>query len=91
MKSAQLQWSSIFCLLIAGVFLEADNETHGGLCLTETARPVLKGDNQFHCVSMPVYVDMNGLSFSQNFRLDNLHRQETQRGYACSRYSFLIH
>jgi ATP-dependent DNA helicase RecQ len=38
------QWSSIFRQLIAGGFLEADIDAYGGLRLTETARPVLKGE-----------------------------------------------
>jgi ATP-dependent DNA helicase RecQ len=38
------QWSSVFRQLIAGGFLEADIEAYGGLRLTETARPVLKGE-----------------------------------------------
>jgi ATP-dependent DNA helicase RecQ len=38
------QWSSIFRQLIAGGFLEADIDAYGGLMLTATARPVLKGE-----------------------------------------------
>ncbi|MDP1594730.1 MAG: DNA helicase RecQ [Gallionella sp.] len=38
------QWSSVYRQLIAGGFLEADIEAYGGLRLTETARPVLKGE-----------------------------------------------
>ena len=38
------QWSSVFRQLVAGGFLEADVEAYGGLRLTETARPVLKGE-----------------------------------------------
>ncbi len=38
------QWSSIYRQLIAGGYLEADIEVYGGLMLTATARPVLKGE-----------------------------------------------
>jgi len=38
------QWSSIYRQLIAGGYLEADIEAYGGLMLTATARPVLKGE-----------------------------------------------
>lgn len=38
------QWSSIYRQLIAGGFLEADIEAYGGLRLTATARPILKGE-----------------------------------------------
>jgi ATP-dependent DNA helicase RecQ len=38
------QWSSVFRQLIAGGYLEADIEAYGGLMLTATARPVLKGE-----------------------------------------------
>jgi ATP-dependent DNA helicase RecQ len=38
------QWSSVYRQLIAGGFLEADIEAYGGLRLTESARPVLKGE-----------------------------------------------
>jgi ATP-dependent DNA helicase RecQ len=41
--SAQ-QWSSIYRQLIAGGYLEADIEAYGGLFLTKSARPVLKGE-----------------------------------------------
>lgn len=40
---AQSQWSSVFRQLVAGGFLHADIDSHGGLKLTEAARPVLKG------------------------------------------------
>ena len=40
------QWSSIFRQLVAGGFLEADMEAYGGLRLTESARPVLKGEQK---------------------------------------------
>lgn len=38
------QWSSVYRQLIASGFLEADIESYGGLRLTESARPVLKGE-----------------------------------------------
>ena len=38
------QWSSIYRQLIAGGYLEEDIEAYGGLMLTATARPVLKGE-----------------------------------------------
>jgi ATP-dependent DNA helicase RecQ len=40
---AQSQWSSVFRQLVAGGFLHADIDSHGGLKLTEAAKPVLKG------------------------------------------------
>jgi ATP-dependent DNA helicase RecQ len=40
------QWSSIFRQLVAGGLLEADMEAYGGLRLTESARPVLKGEQR---------------------------------------------
>ena len=40
---AQSQWSSVFRQLVAGGFLQSDIDAHGGLKLTEAARPVLKG------------------------------------------------
>ena len=40
---AQTQWSSVFRQLVAGGFLHSDIDSHGGLKLTEAARPVLKG------------------------------------------------
>jgi ATP-dependent DNA helicase RecQ len=40
----QAQWSSIYRQLTSAGFLEADIEAYGGLRLTETARPVLKGE-----------------------------------------------
>lgn len=39
----QAQWSSVYRQLIAGGFLETDVAAYGGLRLTETARPILKG------------------------------------------------
>ena len=40
---AQAQWSSVFRQLVTGGYLESDLQAHGGLKLTQTARPVLKG------------------------------------------------
>ncbi|MES2499614.1 MAG: DNA helicase RecQ [Pseudomonadota bacterium] len=40
---AQSQWNSVFRQLVAGGFLHSDIDAHGGLKLTEAARPVLKG------------------------------------------------
>ncbi|WP_026361965.1 MULTISPECIES: DNA helicase RecQ [Methylotenera] len=40
---AQTQWSSVFRQLVASGFLHSDIDSHGGLKLTEAARPVLKG------------------------------------------------
>jgi ATP-dependent DNA helicase RecQ len=40
----QAQWSSIYRQLTAAGFLETDIEAYGGLRLTETARPILKGE-----------------------------------------------
>lgn len=40
----QTQWNSIYRQLTAAGFLEADIEAYGGLKLTETARPILKGE-----------------------------------------------
>jgi len=39
------QWSSVYRQLIAGGYLEADIEAYGGLMLTATARPVLRGEH----------------------------------------------
>ena len=39
----QAQWSSVFRQLVTGGYLESDLQAHGGLKLTEAARPVLKG------------------------------------------------
>jgi len=43
---AQAQWSSVFRQLVAGGFLESDIQLYGGLKLTETARPVLRGEQE---------------------------------------------
>ncbi len=40
----QSQWSSIFRQLVAAGLLESDVQAYGGLKLTETSRPVLKGE-----------------------------------------------
>lgn len=42
----QAQWSSVYRQLTAAGFLEADIEAYGGLRLTETARPILKGEQE---------------------------------------------
>lgn len=41
---SQAQWSSVFRQLVAGGHLMSDIEAYGGLKLTESARPVLKGE-----------------------------------------------
>ncbi len=43
---SQAQWSSIYRQLVAGGFLESDIEAYGGLKLTDTAKPVLKGTQE---------------------------------------------
>lgn len=40
----QAQWGSIYRQLTAAGYLEADVEAYGGLKLTESARPILKGE-----------------------------------------------
>ena len=40
----QAQWSSVYRQLTAAGYLEADVEAYGGLKLTESARPILKGE-----------------------------------------------
>jgi len=42
----QAQWSGVYRQLIAAGMLEADMAAYGGLKLTETARPVLKGEQE---------------------------------------------
>ncbi len=42
----QSQWSSVYRQLVAGGLLEVDMEAFGGLRLTESARPVLKGEQE---------------------------------------------
>ncbi|MDO8294365.1 MAG: DNA helicase RecQ [Gallionella sp.] len=41
---AQEQWSSVYRQLVAAGLLNVDMEAYGGLKLTETARPVLRGE-----------------------------------------------
>ena len=41
---SQSQWSSVFRQFVAAGLLETDIDSYGGLRLTETARPVLKGE-----------------------------------------------
>ncbi|MBI5890575.1 MAG: DNA helicase RecQ [Nitrosomonadales bacterium] len=43
---AQQQWSSVYRQLVAAGFINVDIEGYGGLKLTETARPVLKGEQE---------------------------------------------
>ena len=43
---AQAQWSSVFRQLVAAGLLEADAAAYGGLKLTDTAKPVLKGQSE---------------------------------------------
>ncbi len=43
---AQAQWSSVFRQLVAAGFISVDMEAYGGLKLTETARPVLRGEQE---------------------------------------------
>jgi ATP-dependent DNA helicase RecQ len=40
------QWSSVYRQLVASGLLEADAEAYGGLKLTETSRPVLRGERE---------------------------------------------
>ncbi|MDP2247970.1 MAG: HRDC domain-containing protein, partial [Nitrosomonadales bacterium] len=40
------QWSSVFRQLVAGGLLEADMAAYGGLKLTESARPILRGETE---------------------------------------------
>jgi len=41
---AQAQWSSVYRQLVAAGFINVDMEAYGGLKLTETSRPVLRGE-----------------------------------------------
>jgi ATP-dependent DNA helicase RecQ len=43
---AQQQWNSVYRQLTAGGFIEVDIEGYGGLRLAETARPVLRGEQE---------------------------------------------
>jgi len=45
-KLSPVQWSSVYRQLVAGGLLEADIEAYGGLKLTATARPVLRGEQE---------------------------------------------
>ena len=43
---AQQQWSSAYRQLVAAGFISVDMEAYGGLKLTETSRPVLRGEQE---------------------------------------------
>ncbi|HZV97994.1 MAG TPA: DNA helicase RecQ [Methylophilaceae bacterium] len=43
---SQPQWSSVYRQLVAAGHLEADMQAYGGLKLTESARPILKGETE---------------------------------------------
>ena len=43
---AQQQWSSVYRQLVAAGFISVDIEAYGGLKLTETSRPVLRGEQE---------------------------------------------
>ena len=43
---AQAEWSSVYRQLVAAGFINVDMEAYGGLKLTETARPVLRGEQE---------------------------------------------
>ena len=45
---AQNVWRNIFRQLVAGGMIHADAERHGALVLTEKARPLLRGETEFH-------------------------------------------
>ncbi len=42
------QWRSVFRQLLAFAFLESDSELHGGLRLTQRAKPLLRGEETLH-------------------------------------------
>ncbi len=42
------QWRSLFRQLLAFAYLESDADLHGGLRLTQLARPLLSGDESLH-------------------------------------------
>ena len=42
----QQQWSSVYRQLVAAGFISVDMEAYGGLLLTETSRPVLRGEQE---------------------------------------------
>ena len=41
------QWRSLYRQLIAQGYLEVDKEGHGGLCLSQSCRPLLRGEQPF--------------------------------------------
>ncbi|NOT98610.1 MAG: ATP-dependent DNA helicase RecQ, partial [Sideroxydans sp.] len=43
---AQQQWSSVYRQLVAAGFISVDMEAYGGLKLSETSRPVLRGEQE---------------------------------------------
>ncbi len=43
---AQQQWSSVYRQLVAAGFISVDMEAYGGLKLTESSRPVLRGEQE---------------------------------------------
>jgi ATP-dependent DNA helicase RecQ len=43
---AQQQWSSVYRQLVAAGFISVDMQAYGGLKLTETSRPVLRGEQE---------------------------------------------
>lgn len=43
---SQQQWSSVYRQLVAAGFISVDMEAYGGLKLTETSRPVLRGEQE---------------------------------------------
>jgi ATP-dependent DNA helicase RecQ len=45
---AEREWRAVFRQLVARGYLAVDAEGHGGLCLTETCRPLLKGEESLH-------------------------------------------
>ncbi|MCP4432448.1 MAG: DNA helicase RecQ [Gammaproteobacteria bacterium] len=42
------QWRSVFRQLLAFAYLESDSELHGGLRLTQHAKPLLRGEESLH-------------------------------------------
>jgi len=42
----QQQWSSVYRQLVAAGFISVDMEAYGGLKLTETSRPILRGEQE---------------------------------------------
>ncbi len=47
-KLSSKQWRSVFRQLLALAYLETDSELHGGLRLTQRAKPLLSGDETLH-------------------------------------------